>query len=40
MKITAFHVDHTPVKPAYGYKFEYQGRTCVISGDTNKVLKG
>ncbi|MCP4751483.1 MAG: MBL fold metallo-hydrolase [Proteobacteria bacterium] len=34
LKITAFLVDHGMVKPAVGYKFEYKGRTIVISGDT------
>ena len=34
LKITAFRVDHKPVVPAVGYKFEYKGRTLVISGDT------
>jgi ribonuclease Z len=32
--ITAFEVDHRPVVPAFGYKFESGGRTVVISGDT------
>jgi ribonuclease Z len=34
LKITAFAVDHTPVQPAVGYRFEYRGRSAVISGDT------
>jgi len=34
VKITAFKVDHFPAVPAVGYKFEYKGRTLVISGDT------
>ncbi len=34
VKITAFNVDHAPVYPAVGYKFEYKGRSLVISGDT------
>jgi ribonuclease Z len=34
VKITAFNVDHAPVYPAVGYKFEYKGRSIVISGDT------
>lgn len=34
VKITAFNVDHKPVIPAVGYKFEYGGRSLVISGDT------
>jgi ribonuclease Z len=32
--ITAFSVDHRPVEPAFGYKFEAGGKTIVISGDT------
>lgn len=34
VKITAFAVDHGPVKPAFGYLFEGGGRRIVISGDT------
>ena len=34
LKITAFVVDHTPVQPAVGYRFDYRGRSAVISGDT------
>ena len=33
VKVTAFNVVHLPVKPACGYKFEYKGRSIVISGD-------
>lgn len=36
LTITAFLVDHPPVVPAYGYRFEYRGRSLVISGDTNR----
>ena len=32
--ISAFAVDHRPVEPAFGYKFEAGGKTVVISGDT------
>lgn len=32
--VTAFAVNHGPVKPAFGYKFESGGKTVVISGDT------
>src|SRR5207244_239563 len=33
--VIAFEVDHGDViKPAYGYRIEYQGRSAVISGDT------
>ena len=34
LKVTAFLVDHGIVKPAIGYRFEYQGKVIVISGDT------
>ncbi len=34
--ITAFSVNHEPVTPAYGYRFEYKGRSVVVSGDTAK----
>jgi len=34
VKITAFEVDHRPVTPAVGYRFDYKGRSVVISGDT------
>ena len=34
VKITAFLVDHGPVKPALGYRVDYGGRSLAISGDT------
>lgn len=35
LRILAFTVDHgEAIKPAYGYRIEYQGRIAVISGDT------
>jgi ribonuclease Z len=34
VKITAFEVDHAPVKPAFGYRIDYAGRSVVLSGDT------
>jgi ribonuclease Z len=34
VKITAFEVDHTPVKPALGFRIDYSGRSVVLSGDT------
>jgi ribonuclease Z len=34
VKITAFLVDHGPVKPAFGYRLDYAGRSVAISGDT------
>ena len=36
LKVLAFKVNHDPVTPAYGYRFEYKGRVVVISGDTAK----
>jgi ribonuclease Z len=32
--VRAFHVDHGHVKPAYGYRVEYNGKSVVVSGDT------
>lgn len=34
LTVRAFTVNHGPVKPAVGYRFDYQGRSVVISGDT------
>lgn len=34
LKVTAFPVEHQPVEPAVGYRFDYKGRSVVISGDT------
>jgi ribonuclease Z len=34
VKVTAFEVDHFPVKPAFGYRIDYRGRSVVLSGDT------
>jgi len=36
LRVTAFRVDHTPVSPAVGYRFDYGGRSVVVSGDTRK----
>jgi ribonuclease Z len=35
VKVTAFEVDHGPVKPAFGYRIDYAGRSVVLSGDTS-----
>lgn len=32
--VSAFLVDHDPVKPAFGFRFEGGGRTVAVSGDT------
>lgn len=34
LTITSFVVDHSPIHPAVGYRFDYKGRSVVISGDT------
>jgi ribonuclease Z len=34
VKVSAFFVDHGPVKPAFGYRVDYQGHSVVLSGDT------
>jgi ribonuclease Z len=35
VRVIAFEVDHgAAIKPAYGYRVEYDGRSVVISGDT------
>ncbi len=37
LKVTAFEVDHDPIRPAVGYRFDWGGRSVVVSGDTNVV---
>lgn len=34
LTVTAFTVDHAPIAPAVGYRFDYKGRAVCISGDT------
>lgn len=36
LRVLAFRVDHAPVGPAVGYRFEYAGRSIAISGDTKR----
>jgi ribonuclease Z len=33
LKITAIEVNHEPIRPAYAYRFDYKGRSVVVSGD-------
>lgn len=33
LRITAIEVDHRPIEPAYAYRFDYKGRSAVITGD-------
>jgi ribonuclease Z len=35
LKITAFATNHAPASPALGYRFDFAGRSLVVSGDTN-----
>ncbi|MDE2436790.1 MAG: MBL fold metallo-hydrolase [Sphingomonadales bacterium] len=32
--VRVFRVNHDPVKPAFGYRIDYKGRSIAISGDT------
>ena len=32
--VTAFEVDHAPIKPAFGFRVDYKGHSVVLSGDT------
>ena len=34
LTVTAFAVDHGPVKPAFGYRVDFAGHSVVLSGDT------
>ena len=34
LEVSSFEVDHDPVRPAVGYRFDYRGRSVVISGDS------
>lgn len=34
LTITSFTLDHGPIKPAVGYRFDYKGRSVVVTGDT------
>ena len=34
IKVTAFVVDHGPVKPALGYRVDFAGHSVILSGDT------
>ena len=34
LTVTSFKVNHAPIEPAVGYRFDYKGRSVVITGDT------
>ncbi len=36
LRVSAFSVNHEPIVPAFGYRFDYRGRSVVVSGDTAK----
>jgi ribonuclease Z len=33
LTVTSFEVNHDPIRPAVAYRFDYRGRSVVISGD-------
>jgi ribonuclease Z len=33
LRITAVEVDHAPIAPAYAYRFDYKGRSVLVTGD-------
>ena len=33
LRVTAFEVDHAPIAPAYAYRFDYKGRSVLVTGD-------
>lgn len=33
LRITAIEVNHAPIEPAYAYRFDYKGRSAVVTGD-------
>lgn len=34
MRVTAIETNHAPASPAYAYRFDYRGRSIVVTGDT------
>jgi ribonuclease Z len=33
LRMTAIEVNHAPIEPAYAYRFDYRGRSVVVTGD-------
>jgi ribonuclease Z len=33
LRVTAIEVDHAPIAPAYAYRFDYKGRSVLVTGD-------
>lgn len=43
LRITALEVDHAPIEPSYAFRFDYKGRSVVVSGDLKNhppLIKG
>ena len=38
LRVTRFRVHHDPITPSVGYRFDYKGRSVVVSGDTAKSV--
>lgn len=36
LRVSVFPVPHEPIEPAVGYRFDYKGRSIVISGDARR----
>lgn len=36
LRVSVFAVPHEPIEPAVGYRFDYKGRSIVISGDARR----
>jgi ribonuclease Z len=36
LRVTMFRVDHAPAAPAVGHRFDFGGRSVVVSGDTRR----
>lgn len=34
LSITSFAADHSPIEPAVSYRFDYKGRSVIVTGDT------
>jgi ribonuclease BN (tRNA processing enzyme) len=37
VRVSAFIVEHPPVKPAFGYRFDFKDRSIAFSGDTTPL---
>lgn len=39
LQVSMFPVSHEPITPAVGYRFDYKGRSILISGDTRQDMR-